>query len=61
MAWDSNQPIRFQLGSIAIWNRFTKGTVNLRDGVLTQLQKWAPEQFEELMTAPRPKAMGDHV
>jgi len=59
MAWESNQPIHFRLGSIAIWNRLTRKTVDMRDGVLTQLQKWAPEQFEDLVSAPRPIAMGD--
>ncbi len=59
MSWESNAPIRFQLGSIVIWNRLTKKTVDLRDGALTQLQKFAPEQFQDLMSAPRPFAMGD--
>lgn len=61
MSWENNSPLHFRLGTIALWNRLTKNTVDMKDGVLVALQKWAPEQFEELITAPRPRAMGDRV
>jgi hypothetical protein len=59
MSWATNNPIRFHLGSICIWNRLTKRTVDLRDGTLQFLQEAAPALFKDLVEAPRPSAMGD--
>jgi hypothetical protein len=59
MSWATNNPIRFHLGTVAIWNRLTKSTVDLRDGTLQFLQEAAPALFKDLVEAPRPVAMGD--
>ena len=59
MSWANNSPIRFYLGSIAIWSRLTKTNIDLRDGVLGKLQEAAPALFKDLIEAPRPVAMGD--
>lgn len=58
MSWTNNSPIRFKLGSVALWNRLTKRVVDLRDPTLGFLQKHAPEQFKDLVEAPRPATMG---
>jgi hypothetical protein len=42
-----------------IWNRLTKSTVDLRDGVLQKLAEAAPALYKDLMESPRPTAMGD--
>lgn len=59
MSWENNSPIRMRLGTIAIWNRLTKRTVDLRDGVLQKLAESAPEMYKDLAESPRPIAMGD--
>jgi hypothetical protein len=59
MSWNSNAPIHFRLGQIAMWNRLTKSTVDLRDGVLQKLQEAAPALYQDLIEAPRPTCMGD--
>jgi hypothetical protein len=59
MSWNSNAPIKYKLGTIAIWNRLTKSTVDLRDGVLSKLQEAAPALYQDLISAPRPNSMGD--
>lgn len=59
MSWHNNTPIKFRLGTIAIWNRLTKSTVDLRDGVLQKLQDAAPVLYKDLIEAERPTAMGD--
>ena len=59
MSWHVNNPIRFHLGSIALWNLLTKTNINLRDGVLTRLAEAAPALFKDLVEAPRPVSMGD--
>jgi hypothetical protein len=59
MSWETNHPIKFRLGTVCIWNRLTKRTVDLRDGVLQKLQEAAPILYKDLIEAPRPTAMGD--
>lgn len=54
MSWNSNAPLHFKLGTIAIYNRLTKRTVDLRDGVLAQLQDAAPALYKDLVEAPCP-------
>lgn len=60
MSWHNNSPIKFKLGTIAIWNRLTKRVVDLRDPTLGFLQEAAPAVFKDLIEAPRPIAMGDN-
>jgi hypothetical protein len=60
MSWHNNAPIKFRLGTIAMWNRLTATTVDLRDGVLQKLQEAAPALYKDLIEAPRPEAMGDN-
>ena len=57
MSWATNSPIRFHLGSIAIWSCLTKTNIDLRDGVLTKLAEAAPVLFKDLVEAPRPATM----
>lgn len=57
MSWATNNPIRIHLGSVAIWNRLTKRTVDLRDGTLQFLQEAAPALFKDLVEAPMPATM----
>lgn len=59
MSWNSNSPIHFRLGTLAIWSRLTKSTVDLRDGVLQKLQEAAPALYQDLIEAERPVSMGD--
>lgn len=59
MSWATNAPLKFRLYDIALWNRLTKSTVDLRDGVLTRMQEVAPALFKDLIEAPRPTASGD--
>jgi len=59
MSWAVNNPIRFKLGTIALWNALTKNTVDLRDGTLQFLQEAAPAIFKDLVESPRPVSMGD--
>jgi hypothetical protein len=60
MSWEVNSPIKFRLGTIAIWNRLTKRVVDLRDPTLGFLSEAAPILFKDLVEAPRPVSMGDH-
>ena len=57
MSWATNSPIRFHLGSVALWNLLTKTNIDLRDGVLTKLAEAAPALFKDLVEAPRPATM----
>jgi hypothetical protein len=57
VSWHNNTPIRFHLGTLAIWARLTKNTVDLRDGVLQKLQDSAPALYKDLIEAPRPTTM----
>jgi hypothetical protein len=59
VSWATNTPIKFRFYDIALWNRLTKRTVDLRDGTLQFLQEAAPALFKDLVEAPRPFAMGD--
>jgi hypothetical protein len=61
MSWTSNAPLPFRLGTVAIWNKLTKRVVDLRDPTLGFLKEVAPALFEDLVTSPRPTAMGDRV
>ena len=57
MSWETNHPIKFRLGTTAIWNRLTKRTVDLRDGVLQKLAEAAPILYKDLTEAPLPTTM----
>ena len=57
MSWHVNNPIRFHLGTLAIWSCLTKTNIDLRDGVLTKLAEAAPALFKDLVEAPRPATM----
>ena len=57
MSWETNHPIKFRLGTICIWNRLTKRTVDLRDGVLQKLQEAAPILYKDLTEASLPTTM----
>lgn len=58
MSWTTNAPIRFQLGTIALWNLFFKrGVVNGNDPALQLIKQAAPKQFEDLTSAPLPATM----
>ena len=57
MSWATNNPIRFHLGTLAIWSCLTKTNIDLRDGVLTKLAEAAPALFKDLVEAPRPATM----
>lgn len=59
MSWTSNTPIRFRLGTLAMWNLLTKRVVNLKDPTLSYLKEAAPALFEDLVSSPRPTSMGD--
>lgn len=57
MSWNSNAPIKFKLGTIAIWNKLTETTVDYRDGVLSKLAEAAPALFKDLVESPKPTSM----
>ena len=60
MSWNSNAPIRFKLGSVALWNIMQKSHINKRDyATLAYLSERASAFYKDLSEAPRPVAMGD--
>ena len=59
MSWATNNPIKFKLGTLVIWNRLTKNNIDLRDDVLNRLQAAAPAFFKDLIEAPMPTTMSN--
>jgi len=61
VSWNSNAPIKFKLGTVAIWNLLTRRIIdgsNNRHGVtLGLLRGIAPALFEDLITSPTPTTM----
>jgi hypothetical protein len=60
MSWDNNAPIRFQLGTIALWNLFFKrGTIDGNNPALNVIKDSlvGARQFEDLTKAPLPVSM----
>lgn len=57
MSWATNAPIKFRLYDIALWNRLTKSTMDLRDGTIQFLSEAAPALFKDMVEAPRPATM----
>jgi hypothetical protein len=48
-----------KLGRVALWNCFTRKVVDLKAPTIGLIQKYQPEMFQEMLTSPRPVAMGD--
>ena len=60
MSWDNNAPIRFQLGTVALWNLFfRRGVIDGNSPTLKVLQESlvGARQFEDLTKAPLPVSM----
>lgn len=56
MSWNSNAPIRFKLGTVAIWNLLNRRVVK-NDVSLGVLRGAAPAFFEDLISAPTPATL----
>lgn len=57
MSWNTNAPIRFKLGTVAIWNLLTRRVVKGSDKTLSLLKERAPALFEDLVKSPTPATM----
>lgn len=57
MSWNSNAPIRFKLGTIAIYNLLTRRVIDGSDPTLGLLKERAPALFQDLIESPNPTTM----
>lgn len=60
MSWDNNAPLRFQLGTIALWNMFFRhGTIDGNNSALNLVKSSlvGARQFDDLTKAPLPVSM----
>ena len=49
--------LRFNLGRTALWNILTRQVVQANDPAFTLIQKFAPEDFNEMLASPPPVTM----